>query len=155
MLGQSFLPVGDREQAWKWGSSRVTGQDGPWQARKIILILSFHQLLSGHVEICIYDKTKFLWASGIDFTCETFPKQWFPKIWVPLGAKPWNWLREKWEENKLREREIVKKKKKERKKRKTQQCILNEFKIHFMSEILSEYQLCSERNVGLGVSSST
>lgn len=47
MLGQSFLPVDDREQALKVGSPRVTGQDRPWQARKIILILSPHQLFSG------------------------------------------------------------------------------------------------------------
>ena len=38
---------------------------------------------------------------------------------------------------------------------KAQQRVLNELKIHLMNEVLSEYQLCSERNVNLGVSYST
>ena len=46
-------------------------------------------------------------------------------------------------------------KKKKKKSLKAQQRVLNEHKIHLMNEVLSEYQLCSERNVNLGVSYST
>lgn len=130
MWGQSLLPAPSGWQSlthasWpKGGSPGVAGQDRPWQASKIILILSPHQFLSG---LCWNSRRRSLFASLRDTpseTCQSRSSHLLQSCWeltLEIGS---GHPQKQREENKLSEKEIATPQKK--KSLKAQEWVLHE-----------------------------
>lgn len=158
MWGQSLLPAPSGWQSlthasWpKGGSPGVAGQDRPWQASKIILILSPHQFLSG---LCWNSRRRSLFASLRDTpseTCQSRSSHLLQSCWeltLEIGS---GHPQKQREENKLSEKEIATPQKKKNLWKLKSESFMNAM-IRLMNETVDEYWLCSDRNaVSLEVS---